>query len=573
MKSILERKFGLTAGGIHAVRRAALVSFFVNVGYMALMLIAIYYGDNVMKGVVKPAWYYLGIIAVTLIVLYIMIDREYVLTFNATYKEATDLRLEIADRLKKLPLSYFSRHNLSDLAQTIMQDVTDLEHAMSHSIPRCIAYIYFLIVMAILLLISNPVLGLVTLIPLAVGLALMFLSQKAQKRWTEKYFWKMRETSEAFQETIELQREIKSCGIEEENYKAVAASLDAAERLRVRTELTQAMPILLSTAVMKLSIGVVAVTAAVLLRANAVQMIYVIGFLLVSMRLVDAVGAMEDYFAEFFYLNARVKRINELRSSPTQMGENVELNHFDIELRDVCFAYNEERMVVNGASFTAKQNQVTAIIGPSGCGKSTILRLISRLYDYDSGSIRIDGHDIREISTDALFDKVSFVFQDVILFNTSAMDNIRMGRPDATDDEVRQAARLANCEEFIMKLPDGYDTPIGENGSKLSGGERQRISIARALLKNAPILLLDEISANLDVENERKIQDALNRLIAGKTVIIVSHRLKSIEKVDQIIVMDAGRVDATGTHEEPKKKSLLYRRLLEKSSLTEQFTY
>ena len=573
MKALLKRKFSLTDSGVKAVRRAALISFFVNVGYMALMLIAMHYGDNVLQGVMKPAWYYLGIIAITLVVLYVVIDREYVLTFNATYKEATALRLEIADRLRELPLSYFSRHDLSDLAQTIMQDVTDIEHAMSHSIPRCIAYVFFLIVMAILLLVSNPVLGLAALIPLAVGLVLMFLSQKAQKRWTEKYFWKTRETTEAFQEAIELQREIKSCGFEEENYKAVAASLDNAERLRLRAEFTQAMPILLSTAVMKLSIGVIAVVSAALLRANAVQLIYVIGFLLASMRLVDAVGAMEDYFAEFFYLDARVKRINELRSAPTQTGMEIDLKHFDVELRDVHFAYNEETNVVNGASFVAKQNQVTAIVGPSGCGKSTILRLISRLYDYDSGSIIIDGRDIRKVSTDALFDKVSFVFQDVILFNASVLDNIRMGRPDATDEEVRQAARLANCEDFVMKLPEGYDTPIGENGSKLSGGERQRISIARALLKNAPILLLDEISASLDVENERKIQEALNRLIAGKTVIIVSHRLKSIEKADQIVVMDAGKVDAAGTHAELLEKSALYRRLIEKSRLTEQFVY
>ena len=573
MKALLKRKFSLTDSGVKAVRRAALISFFVNVGYMALMLIAMHYGDNVLQGVMKPAWYYLGIIAITLVVLYVVIDREYVLTFNATYKEATALRLEIADRLRELPLSYFSRHDLSDLAQTIMQDVTDIEHAMSHSIPRCIAYVFFLIVMAILLLVSNPVLGLAALIPLAVGLVLMFLSQKAQKRWTEKYFWKTRETTEAFQEAIELQREIKSCGFEEENYKAVAASLDNAERLRLRAEFTQAMPILLSTAVMKLSIGVIAVVSAALLRANAVQLIYVIGFLLASMRLVDAVGAMEDYFAEFFYLDARVKRINELRSAPTQTGMEIDLKHFDVELRDVHFAYNEETNVVNGASFVAKQNQVTAIVGPSGCGKSTILRLISRLYDYDSGSIIIDGRDIRKVSTDALFDKVSFVFQNVILFNASVLDNIRMGRPDATDEEVRQAARLANCEDFVMKLPEGYDTPIGENGSKLSGGERQRISIARALLKNAPILLLDEISASLDVENERKIQEALNRLIAGKTVIIVSHRLKSIEKADQIVVMDSGRVDAAGTHDELLEKSALYRRLIEKSRLTEQFVY
>ena len=573
MRAYLKRKLGLTDGGVKAVQRAAIISFCTNAGYMALMLIAMHYGDNVLRGVVKPAWYYLAIIAATLIVLYAIIDREYVMTFNATYKEATALRLEIADRLRELPLSYFSRHDLSDLAQTIMQDVTDIEHAMSHSMPRCIAYILFLLVMAVLLLASNLTLGLAALVPLLAGLLLMLLSQNLQKKWTTKYFWKTRETTEAFQESIELQREIKNCGFEEENYRAVSASLDAAERMRLRSEITQAAPILLSTTIMKLSIGIITVVSAVLLKANAVQLIYIIGFLLASMRLVDAVGAMEDYFAELIYLDARVKRINELRSTPTQTGANVQLQRFDVELQNVDFAYIDDTQVIDKVSFVAKQNEVTAIVGPSGCGKSTVLRLVSRLYDYEKGKILIDGHDIREISTDSLFDNVSFVFQDVILFNASVMDNIRMGRADATDEEVRQAAIQANCEDFILRLPNGYDTEIGENGSKLSGGERQRISIARALLKNAPILLLDEISANLDVENERKIQEALNRLIVGKTVIIVSHRLKSIEKADKIVVMDAGRVDAIGTHCELLERSALYCKLIEKSKLTETFSY
>ncbi len=573
MKGYLKRKFGLTDSGVKAVQRAALISFLVHIGYMALMMIAMYYGDNVLRGVTKPAWYYLLIIVPTLLVLYVLVNREYVLTFNATYKESQSLRLEIADRLRNLPLSYFSRHDLSDLAQTIMQDVTDIEHAMSHAMPRCIAYLFFLLVMAILLLVSNLTLGLAALLPIMVGLALMLLSQRAQKRWAENYFWKIRETTEAFQETIEMQREIKNCGFEAENYKAVSTSLDASEKLRLRADITQAMPILLSTTIMKLSIGIITVVSAALLRTDTVQLIFIIGFLLASMRLVDAVGALEEYFAELFYLDARVQRINELRNIPTQTGMEIELKHFDVELRDVVFAYNEDAPVINGVCFVAKQDQVTAIVGPSGCGKSTILRLISRLYDYSSGNIMIDGQDIRKVSTDALFDKVSFVFQDVILFNASVLDNIRMGRPDATDEEVCEAARLANCEDFIQKLPKGYDTLIGENGSNLSGGERQRISIARALLKNAPILLLDEISASLDVENERKIQDALNRLITGKTVIIVSHRLKSIEKADQIVVMDAGRIDAAGTHSELLEKSTLYRKLIEKSDLTESFTY
>ncbi len=573
MKKLLKEKFGLTDSGVKAVARASVISFFVNLGYMAFMMIAMHFGDNVLRGVHQPARYYLALIAVTVALVYVAVDREYVKTYNATYQEASDLRFEIAERIKKLPLSYFSRHDLSDLAQTIMQDVADIEHAMSHAMPRCIAYAFFLGFVAILLLLSSVPLALATIIPLLMGFGLILLAQNAEKRWTGKYFWKTRETTEAFQETIEMQREIKSCGIEQESYGRLSTLLEKAEKLRLKAEIVQALPMLSSLTVMKLSLGLITVVAAGLLKANAVQLIYVMGFMLASVRLTDAVGALEESFSELLYLDARVQRLNELRNTATQQGEDVELKRFDIEMRDVVFGYDNQMPVVKGVSFVAKQNEVTAIVGPSGCGKSTLLRLISRLYDYEGGSIRIDGRDIRDISTDALFSKVSFVFQDVILFNASILDNIRIGREDATDEEVRAAARMANCEEFIGKLPMGYDTLIGENGGKLSGGERQRISIARAFLKNAPILLLDEISASLDVENEMKIQDALNHLTKGKTVVIISHRLKSVENVDKIVVMDEGRIEAAGTHGELLQTSPLYRTLIEKSRMTEEFVY
>ena len=573
MIKFLKLKFGLTDSGAKAVCKASIISFFTNLGYMALMIVAMYYANHILSGIQKSDWHYLTIVVSVVGLLYILVDREYICTFNATYQEATNLRLEVADRLKELPLSYFSKNDLSDLAQTIMQDVTDIEHAMSHAMPRCIAYLVFLIVTASLLLYSNWKLALAALLPITAGLLLMLLSQKLQIIWTEKYFWKTRETTEAFQETIELQKEIKTCGFENENLKAISASLEAAEKIRLKAELSQALPILLSNLVMKLGIAVVSIVSAIMLKAHVVQLVAVIGFVLVSVRLVDAAAVLEEYFAELFYLNARIKRINELRNTTIQTGEDVELNTFDIELSKVEFAYNNDLKVINGTSFVANQGQVTAIVGPSGCGKSTILRLISRLYDYQNGSILIDGHDIRNISTNSLFDKVSFVFQDVVLFNASVLDNIRMGKPEATDEEVKKAAKMANCEDFIRKLPNGYETVIGENGGKLSGGERQRISIARALLKNAPILLLDEISSSLDVENEREIQDAITRLIGGKTVIIVSHRLKSIQKADKIVVMDDGKVSAIGKHEELIRNCRLYKNLAEKSELAENFSY
>jgi len=277
--------------------------------------------------------------------------------------------------------------------------------------------------------------------------------------------------------------------------------------------------------------------------------------------------------AEVMYLDARIKRIRELYNEPLQEGEECKLDNYDISFKDVTFAYNEDNKVLEGVSFEAKQGEVTALIGPSGCGKTTALRLMSRLYDYDSGSIVIGGRDIKSIDTESLFENISIVFQDVSLFNTSVMDNIRIGRYDATDDEVKEAARMANCEEFIDRLPEGYDTLIGEDGMNLSGGERQRISIARAILKDAPVILLDEISASLDVENEMKIQESLKHLIKGKTVVIISHRLKSVEGVDKIVVMNHGKVESEGRHRELLEKSDLYRTMIDRAGMIESYTY
>ena len=273
------------------------------------------------------------------------------------------------------------------------------------------------------------------------------------------------------------------------------------------------------------------------------------------------------------YIEPAITRIKEMKSAVLQEGKDTELSSYDIEFKNVSFRYNEDTPVLKDVSFTAKQGEVTALVGISGSGKTSVLRLISRLYDYDTGSILIDGKDIKNISTESLFKNVSIVFQDVTLFNTSIMENIRLGRESATDEEVKEAARLANCMDFIEKLPDGFNTLIGENGAELSGGERQRISIARAFLKDAPVLILDEISASLDVDNEKKIQDSLNKLIKDKTVIIISHRLKSIENVNKIVVIDEGVVETSGNHDELIKDSKVYKNLIEKTKLAEAFNY
>lgn len=336
--------------------------------------------------------------------------------------------------------------------------------------------------------------------------------------------------------------------------------------------MAQVVPVVTSTAIIKFSLGLTVITGVWLLLAEQVSLLYFLGYLIAAVKLSDSVSTLFEGLAELMFVDARVKRIKELKSTETQEGVPADFKNFSIEFKDVEFGYNENK-VIDGVSFTAEQNQVTALVGPSGCGKTTILRLASRLFDYDKGEILIDGKDIKKIETESLFDKISIVFQDVTLFNTSVMENIRIGNKSATDEQVKEAAKMANCHDFIESMPDGYNSLIGENGSKLSGGERQRISIARAFLKNAPIIILDEISASLDVENEMKIQESLNSLIKGKTVIIISHRLKSIENADKIVVMNKGKVEAAGKHSELLQKSSTYKNMVEKSSATEAYEY
>ncbi|MFC2603725.1 MAG: ABC transporter ATP-binding protein, partial [Treponema sp.] len=345
------------------------------------------------------------------------------------------------------------------------------------------------------------------------------------------------------------------------------------EKMHIPVELAQALPTTTANSILVFMIGFTLLFGVPMLLNGEVSLLFLLGYIIAAAKIKDAVSGLYMNLAEIMYIDSRIKRIKELREVKIQSGEKAELKTYNIEFKDVEFSYNADRKVINGLSFTAKQGEVTALVGPSGCGKTSVLRLMSRLYDYDKGQILIDGKDIAKIDTDSLFDKISIVFQDVMLFNTTVMENIRIGNKNATDDEVKEAARLANCSEFIESLPDSYNTVIGENGSKLSGGERQRLSIARAFLKNAPIIILDEISASLDVENEMKIQESLNTLIKNKTVVIISHRLKSVENADKIIVLDNGILNAEGTHKQLMENSALYRNMIKKSGMTEVYTY
>lgn len=573
MKRKLQETFALTEKGARGMIRASIASFCVNITYMAAMMTFFAFAKDLLAdGKLSHPAFYLLAMAVIVVLMYLTLDFEYRATYNTTYAESRDMRIAIADTMKELPLGYFAKHDLSDLAQTMMQDVLDMEHAFSHAVPQAIGAGIFLVLMLIMILISHFWIGLAILIPTAVGLTIILLSKRYQKSFVKKFYDQSRKNVEIIQDAIEMQQEIRSYNLVGEKRREIHQAIRAAEKMHMQAEVGQGIPVMSAMTVVKLALASTILTVAYFMLKGQMTALYAIGYMIAATRLTSAMEGVGMNIAELFDIDVRVDRIKELQNTPVQKGREVELKNFDIEVKDLSFAYGKNP-VLNGVNFSAKQGEVTALVGPSGSGKTTMIRLLSRLYDVDRGEITIGGHSLKDIAPDCLYRQISMVFQDVTLFNGTVMENIRIGRKDASDEEVMEAARKAHCDDFIVKLPDGYQTLIGENGSKLSGGERQRLSIARAFLKDAPILLLDEISASLDVENEMAIQKSLNTLMKNKTVIIISHRMKSIENVNQIVVFEDGRVNDIGRHEELMTRSKLYRNLVEKSSLTEAYVY
>ncbi len=573
MKAFFKKSFALTEQGAADLIKASIASFFTYFVAMLPGMLLLAFLDRVLLGNDRGDVFYYIFSGVILLLMYIALDIEYKSLFNATYTESENLRIDIARNISDLPLSYFSKHDLTDLAQTIMSDVATLEHAMSHSIPKVIGFSGFFVIISIMLLIGNIKLGLCVISPTIIYIALLFISKNVQTKSFHKYYKKLRENSDSFQEAIELQMEIQSFGMSEDVKKKLYKEVEEGEKIHISSEFVSATILGLAGLILYLTHILVIVVGTALLAKGEISVLYFLGYLLAGIKIKEGAEAISFNMAEIFFVGSAVKRIDEIRNAERQSGEDKELSEFDIELKNVSFSYDGSTDVLKDVNFVAKQDEVTALVGRSGCGKTSILRLVSRLYDVTGGNILISNEDVKNISTRSLFDKVSIVFQDVTLFDTSVLENIRIGRPDATDEEVKKAAVLANCEEFVEKLENGYDTLIGENGANLSGGERQRLSIARAFLKDAPIIILDEISASLDVDNEQKIQESLNKLTKDKTVLIISHRLKSIQNVDKIVVIDDGKVEAAGKHEELLKTSDIYKELIEKTSLAEKFVY
>ena len=573
MKNYYKKRYALSEQGAKNLTKATLFCFLtycINLGPMFILMGLI---NQLVLGNVSSTLQYIVMAILTLVFMYILLSEEYVSLYNSTYKESANLRKGIAENLAQLPLAYFSKHDLSDLSQTIMSDVERVEHSMSHSIPKVVAMWLFFPLMGLIMLIGNWKLGLAAIIPTLLSFMINPLAKQKEVSEYSRYFNVLRDNSELFQETIELQQEISSFNQADKVKKNLYEKMEESERIHLNVEIVPMLAVGISSSLSYISLAVVLAVGIQLLIHNEISLLYLIGYLIGAIKVKELFDVSREGMTEMSYIEPAIVRIKEIKNAALQEGEDTDLSNYDIEFKNVSFAYNKDAKVLKDVSFTAKQGEVTALVGISGSGKTSVLRLISRLYDYDTGSILIDGKDIKNISTESLFKNVSIVFQDVTLFNTSIMENIRLGRESATDEEVKEAAMLANCMDFIEKLPDGFNTLIGENGAELSGGERQRISIARAFLKDAPVLILDEISASLDVDNEKKIQDSLNKLIKDKTVIIISHRLKSIENVNKIVVIDEGVVETSGNHDELIKDSKVYKNLIEKTKLAEAFNY
>lgn len=523
------------------------------------LLVSDLYAGGVPQG---HLWIYIvGMVAAVLLILF-SYRWVYGATYYATYKESSVRRISLAEKLRKLPLSFFGKRDLSDLTTTIMADCTTLEQSFSHWIPEFFGSMISTVIIAVCLFIFDWRMALAALWVLPVSLAIVAFSGKVQNYFTRRQTEAKLAVADGIQEALETMRDLKSNNAEEKYLKGLDKKIDLQEKRMIASELGGALFVVPAGMILKLGIGTVALVGGMLLANNAITVLTFFMYLLVVSRLYDPLSSSLQNLAAIISTNIPIERMNEIENYPVQPG-TVELrtHGYDIVFDNVSFAYNTGEQVLSGVSFTAKQGEVTALIGPSGGGKSTAAKLAARFWDADSGKITLGGTDVKTVDPEKLLSAYSIVFQDVTLFNNTVMENIRIGRQGATDEEVLTAAREAQCDEFVEKLPEGYQTMIGENGSALSGGERQRISIARALLKDSPVILLDEATASLDAENETHIQCAISRLVKGKTVLIIAHRMRTVEGADKLVLLKDGKVAEQGSPEELLAKGGIYAKM------------
>ena len=497
--------------------------------------------------------------------------QQYKATYGLVYGEVKTTRLRLAERLRKLPLGFFGKRDLADLTETLMGDVNRMEHVWSHVLGYLYGSYLSTAVIAVCLLWYDWRLALACLWGVPVAFGLLFGSRKLTERQAERTKRAAVRVSDGMQEALENVREIRATNQEERYLAGLYRKIDDHERIMIRGELVTGLFVNGASVIMRLGVATTILVGAGLILSGQIDFMLLFLFLMVITRIYAPFDQSLALIAELFVSQVSADRMNALFDTPIAEGaETFRPEGHDIVFEHVDFAY-DEKAVLHDVSFTAKEGEITALVGPSGSGKSTCARLAARLWDVTGGAIKVGGVDIATVDPEVLLTDYSMVFQDVVLFDDTVMENIRLGRRGASDAQVMAAARAANCEEFVSKLPQGYQTPIGENGAKLSGGERQRISIARALLKDAPIVLLDEATASLDVENETKVQGALSRLLAGKTVLVIAHRMRTVAGADHIVVLKDGKVAQQGSPQELMAESGLFRHMVELQSESAQW--
>ena len=564
MIKAIQRKTASSEKGAKGLVKGIIACAFQNLAFMLPTSLLYFLVADMLNGGVTGGRirFYVGGIAVCFALILLTTWFQYNNTYFTTYEESGKRRLGLAERLRKLPLSFFGKRDLADLTSTIMADCEVLEKTCSHFIPGLFGSLISTTIISVGLFAFDWRMALAALWVIPVSVLIVLLSYKIQDKTQAKTMAVKMACADGIQEYIETVRDLKANNAEQNYLKGLSGKIKNVEKQNFKAELTNAVFVTGAGMVLKLGIASVAIVGAALLVNGSLSALTFFMFLLVASRLYDPMQAALQNLAAIIAMRTNVARMNEILDYPIQTGsETLTNNGYDIEFNHVGFSYNTGETVLKDVSFTAKQGEVTALIGPSGGGKTTVSRLAARFWDNGTGRITVGGMDISKIDPEKLMSLYSIVFQDVTLFDNTIMENIRLGKKGATDEEVLAAARLANVDEFAEKLPDKWNTNIGENGSDLSGGERQRISIARAFLKDAPIILLDEATASLDVENETLIQTALSRLIKNKTVLVIAHRMRTVAGADKIVVLKDGVVAEQGSPDELYRRGGIYRHM------------
>ena len=556
----LERTFALSEKGARDLVKGFIacavhnLTLFVPVGILYLLA-----SDMLMNTLAGRGLIYAALCIISVALIMISYRWVYKATYFSTYVESGVRRVSLAEKLRKIPLSYFGKKDLADITSTIMADAATLETGLSHWVPELIGAVISTTIAALSIMFFDWRMGLAALWPIPVAILIVVLSRNVQYRLSKRSMNAKMQVADGIQECIETMRDLKSCNAEQQYLKGLFRKIDKVEKRAIISEVGTAVFVVSASFILKIGIGTVALAGSILLALGEIDVLTLFMYLLIASRLYDPLQSSLQNLAAVISLRTNVERMDEILFHSLQEGRPELTNSgYDIAFKDVRFGYGNGEEVLSNVTFTAKQGEVTALVGPSGGGKTTVSRLAARFWDPDSGRITVGGMDVPKTDPELLLSRYSIVFQDVTLFDNTIMENIRIGRRDATDEEVIEAGRMAQCLPFVEKLPDGWNTMIGENGCELSGGERQRISIARAFLKDSPIILLDEATASLDAENETEIQKALSKLIRNKTVLVIAHRMRTVENADRIIVLSGGHVAEEGSPEELLKNNGIF---------------